>query len=58
LRYLPLGQELGNSEIEQSNLPFPGRQNVGGLQVTMNDEVGVRMLRGAQHLEEELQTRL
>ena len=35
-------EHLGNTEIEQLDVPFGGNQDVRGLEITVDDQVGVR----------------
>ncbi len=48
-------QQFRDSEIQQVDVASCGHQDVGGLQVAMNDQVGVRVLDCAQDLLKELQ---
>ncbi len=59
LRFLcpALRQELGDSEVEQQGVTFLGHEDVGGLQIAMDHEVGMCVLDGIQHLPEEIEPR-
>ena len=46
--------QLGDAEIEQADLALAGDEDVGRLQVAVNDEVRVRVANRPQHLAEHL----
>ena len=48
-------EQLGDSEIEQTHLPILRHQNIAGLKIAMNDEIGVRILNCASHLQKAIQ---
>jgi hypothetical protein len=45
------------SEVQEADLPVGGYQDIRGFQVAMHDKIRMRVLHGAQHLEEQLQAR-
>src|SRR5262249_3445943 len=53
LARLACGKKFRDSEIPQAALPVRGDQDVGGLQVAMDDKTRVRVLHRAQHLKEQ-----
>ena len=52
-----LAQQLGDAEVEQLHLALGIDQDVGRLQVAMHDQVLVRVLDRAEHLQEQPQPR-
>ena len=48
-------EELRDAEVEELHSPFAGHEDIGGLQVAVNDELLVSELDGRGHFEEELQ---
>ena len=48
-------EQLGDSEVEQPDLPRFGHEDVGRLEVAMNHLLRVRILHGVQNLQKELQ---
>ncbi len=51
-------QQLGDAEVQQFHLAVGGDQDVGGLQVAVHDQVGVRVADHRAHLQHQLQAAL
>ena len=47
-------EELGDAEVEELHLALVGHQDVGGLEIAVDDQPDVRVRDGARNLEEEL----
>jgi hypothetical protein len=48
-------QKLGDSEVQQPHMTVAVHQNVRGLQVAVDDQARMRVLHGAQHIQEQLE---
>ena len=48
-------QELGNAEVQQLHAAVGGHQHVRGLDVAVDDQVGVRVREGVEHVEQQPQ---
>ena len=55
---LAFHQQLGDAEIQQTELALAGHQNIRRLQVTMHDSMVVCVLDRAQDLQKQFQPRL
>ena len=51
----PVVEQLGDAEVEQLHLAFVGDEDVGGLQIAMDDQPCVRVRDGARHQQEQAQ---
>jgi len=58
LARLAVRDELRDAEVEQARLARVGDEDVRGFEVAVDDEVRVRVLHGAQHLQEQRDARL
>ena len=52
-----IAQQFRDPEVEQLHPPLLGHEDVGGLEIPVNDEVRVRVLHGPQYLLKQLQAR-
>ena len=51
----PIVEQLRDAEVEQLHVAFVGDEDVGGLQIPMDDQPGVRVRDGARHQQEQAQ---
>ena len=55
---MAVGHQLGDAEVEQANLAVRRDEDVGWLQITVDDERLVRVLHRRQHLQSEIDARV
>ena len=51
-------EQLGNAKVQQLHLAVIPHQHVGGLDVAVDDQVGMGVGHGGQHIEKEADARL
>jgi hypothetical protein len=57
VRFIRFAQQSGNAEVEQLHLTILGHENVARLEVAVHHEIGMGVLHGGTHLEQQPEPR-